>query len=103
MLLILAIRFEPKNLRFFQRLFRYHQKLPLEAPILDTKAMHGLAEPEEYAFPKPHELWTPANYNAFNLAKGVDVKDKSVRKTVKTAYLSDTAFIFYFSLYKGLR
>jgi len=60
------------------RFARYHQKLPLETPILDTKAVLGLAEPEEYVFPKLHELWTPVNYNAFNLAKGVDIKDKSV-------------------------
>ena len=58
--------------------YRYHQKLPIETPILDTKAIHGLAEPEEYILPDPHPLWSPSNYDSFNLSKGLDVKDKSV-------------------------
>ncbi|CAF0957061.1 unnamed protein product [Brachionus calyciflorus] len=49
----------------------YHQKVPLETPSLETKVIHGLAEPEEYVLPNPHELWTPVNYNSFDLSKAV--------------------------------
>lgn len=55
----------------------YHQKPPLECPVMETKAVHGLAEPEAFSMPAQHQLWTPTVYDAFNLSKGVDVKDKS--------------------------
>lgn len=61
----------------------YHQKLPAECPILETKVMYGLADPEEYTYPKEHALWTPSNYDNFNISKGVDIKDKSVNKFIK--------------------
>jgi len=38
-----------------------------------------LAEPEEFILPEPHPLWSPANYDSFNLSKSLEVKDKSVR------------------------
>lgn len=52
--------------------------MPAEAPVLETKPTFGLAEPESFAYPKEHQLWTPATYDNFNVSKGVDVKDKSV-------------------------
>ncbi len=60
-------------------MFRYHQKVALETPFLDSKAVHGLAEPEEYVYPEKHELWTPDNYDAFQIHKNVDSKQKPVR------------------------
>lgn len=58
---------------------RYHQKLPAEAPLLDSsKVVFGLAEPDVYTYPKEHALWTPDTYDSFNIAKAVDMKDKSV-------------------------
>lgn len=54
----------------------YHQKVALETPSLDAKAVHGLAEPEEFVYPNKHELWTPVNYDAFHIYKAVDAKDK---------------------------
>lgn len=53
-----------------------------DTPSLDTKTIHGLAEPEEFVYPNQHELWTPANYDSFNISKGVDLKDKSASKNV---------------------
>ncbi|RNA06800.1 BRO1 domain-containing BROX, partial [Brachionus plicatilis] len=53
----------------------YHQKVPLEVPALESKSMHGLAEPEEYDFSNPHELWTPSSYNSFDISK--NVKERS--------------------------
>jgi hypothetical protein len=55
----------------------YHQKVPLEVPILESKSIHGLAEPEPFSFPETHSLWTPTVYDSFNLAKGLNEKDKS--------------------------
>jgi len=56
----------------------YHQKLPAEAPLLDSsKVVFGLAEPDVYTYPKEHALWTPDTYDSFNIAKAVDMKDKS--------------------------
>ena len=56
----------------------YHQKMPAETPVIETKAIHGLAEPEEYSMPQqPHPLWTQDSYDSFNISKAVDMKDKS--------------------------
>lgn len=52
--------------------------MPTEAPILETKSVFGLAEPEEYVYPKEHQLWTPSSYDSFNISKNVDVKDNAV-------------------------
>jgi len=54
----------------------YHQKLPLEAPLLEAKPIHGLAQPEEFTFPDKHALWTSDTYDSFNLSKAVDAKLK---------------------------
>lgn len=54
----------------------YHQKLPDECPVLETKAIHGLAEPDEYKYPEASPLWAPAAYNAFNLSKGMASQSK---------------------------
>lgn len=63
----------------------YHQKLPIETPILDTKAIHGLAEPEEFIPPEPHALWSPNTYDSFNIAKALEVKDKSKQTSENVA------------------
>lgn len=55
----------------------YRQKLPSETPALETKTVFGLAEPEEYVFPKEHELWTPRTCDSFDISKGIETKDKS--------------------------
>lgn len=52
--------------------------MPAEAPVLETKPTYGLAEPESYSYPKEHSMWTAANYDNFNVSKGIDAKDKSV-------------------------
>jgi len=54
----------------------YHQKLPLETPMLDVKAVHGLADPEEFVYPDLHVLWNRDSYDGFNLSKAVDAKIK---------------------------
>ena len=64
----------------------YHQKLPAENPIIETKAMHGLAEPDEYNYPQAHSLWTQSSYDAFNLSKAVDIKDKGVSLREKSNF-----------------
>jgi hypothetical protein len=46
-------------------------------PLLEAKAVHGLAEPEEYVYPEKHELWTPATYDSFHIFKAVDAKEKA--------------------------
>ena len=43
---------------------------------METKAIHGLAEPDEYKFPDPHALWNQNTYNSFNISKAVEMKDK---------------------------
>lgn len=43
---------------------------------METKAIHGLAEPDEFNYPLPHKLWTPQTYDAFNLSKAVELKEK---------------------------
>lgn len=61
----------------------YHQKVPLETPILDVKAIHGLADPEEYTYPEKHALWTMDSYDAFNLSRAVDAKIKPENNKAK--------------------
>ena len=72
----------------------YHQKPPAENPVLETKAIHGLAEPEEYNYPQVHSLWTQSSYDAFNISRAVEVKDKSVR--VKNKQESETKCLHVF-------
>jgi hypothetical protein len=55
---------------------RYHQKVALATPPLEAKAVHGLAEPEEYVYPNKHELWTSETYEGFQIYKAVDAKEK---------------------------
>ena len=85
--------------------WRYHQKPPLECPVMETKAIHGLAEPEAFTMPAQHQLWTPTVYDAFNLSKGVDVKDKSVRSRFSWAwFMNHSIEAFFVSCYiQGLR
>lgn len=61
----------------------YHQKVPLETPVLDVKAIHGLADPEEYAYPEKHSLWNMDTYDAFNLSRAVDAKLKPENNKAK--------------------
>lgn len=61
----------------------YHQKLPDEAPMIEAKAIHGLAEPDEYVYPEKHALWTQDTYNSFDLSKAVSAKLKPENNKAK--------------------
>lgn len=61
----------------------YHQKVPLETPVLDSNIVHGLATPEEYTYPDKHALWTLESYDSFNLSKAVDAKLKPENNKAK--------------------
>jgi hypothetical protein len=52
----------------------YHQKVALEVPLLEAKAVHGLAVPIDYKIPDAHTLWTKTVYDSFNISKAVDNK-----------------------------
>lgn len=43
-------------------MFRYHQKVPEEVPVLDTKATFGLVSPIDFQIPTPHSLWNLGAY-----------------------------------------
>ena len=49
--------------------FRYHQKVPPEAPQLELKATYGLVAPEEFKVPDPSPQWTAESYKAFDISK----------------------------------
>ena len=72
----------------------YHQKLPAENPVIETKAIHGLAEPDEYSFPMPHALWTQSSYDAFNISKAVDIKEKPVAILTRMLFFTLIKIIF---------
>ena len=50
-------------------MFRYHHKVPLDAPELELKATYGLASPEEFTIPEASSLWTSETYNQFDITK----------------------------------
>uniref|UniRef100_A0A915CLV4 BRO1 domain-containing protein n=1 Tax=Ditylenchus dipsaci TaxID=166011 RepID=A0A915CLV4_9BILA len=51
--------------------FIYHQKVPNEIPLLEDKAMYGLAKSEVFTYPAPAENWSSASYTAFDLTKAM--------------------------------
>jgi hypothetical protein len=61
----------------------YHQKVAVETPVLDVKAVHGLAEPEEFVLPDLHVLWTRESYESFNLSRAVEAKIKPENNKAK--------------------
>ncbi len=71
------------EIKMFPRFFSYHQKVPLETPVLDSKIVHGLATPEEYVYPDKHALWNLETYDSFNLSKAVDAKLKPENSKAK--------------------
>lgn len=68
----------------------YHQKLPSETPALETKAIHGLADPDEYTYPEKHKLWNRDSYDSFDLARNVDKKIKPENNKAKIAPPDET-------------
>ena len=42
--------------------FRYHQSVPSEVPVLDTKATFGLVSPIDFQMPTPNSLWNLGTY-----------------------------------------
>jgi hypothetical protein len=67
----------------FYRSSSYHQKVALEVPLLETKAVHGLAVPIEYQLPANNPLWTKASYDSFNIAKAVENKVCTIALIIK--------------------
>lgn len=49
--------------------FIYHQKIPLDPPVLEDKASYGLADPEELIMPPLSKLWSSVSYAAFKDSK----------------------------------
>jgi len=63
---------------------RYHQKVTPDAPLYDAKAVHGLANPIDFADPAPHKLWTKQTYASFDISRAVT--DKQVSLQIKKNY-----------------
>ncbi|XP_046848261.1 BRO1 domain-containing protein BROX-like [Xenia sp. Carnegie-2017] len=49
--------------------FIYFHKIPEEIPEIEKKASHGLASPQEFSLPSPHQLWTKEVYESFDIEK----------------------------------
>lgn len=71
-IIFLGFSAKPENHLFFRRIepllnrhldkanrendFIYHQKVPTECPLLNSKVSFGLAQPHPFVFPKPTEV-----------------------------------------------
>ncbi|VDM80722.1 unnamed protein product [Strongylus vulgaris] len=44
-------------------------QVPDECPKLESEPSYGVAKPENFEYPAPAEIWTPAVYASFNLGK----------------------------------
>lgn len=47
-------------------------------PLMESKAVHGLAVPIDFETPKPHELWTARTYSSFRIEKAIEQKFVSI-------------------------
>jgi hypothetical protein len=43
-------------------------------PLMDAKAVHGLAIPIDYKVPEPHVLWTKDSYARFSIERALEKK-----------------------------
>ena len=59
-----------------------------EAPFLESKAVHGIAEPEEFTYPAKHPLWSPMCYESFQIHKNVDNKQQKTVCVINFVLLS---------------
>lgn len=65
---IIKMSFKQKKINIFYILSNsYHQKVPKDCPLLESKPTHGLVAPEEFNMPPLNELWTSDAYFAFDI------------------------------------